>query len=347
MKVSIILVCWNGREHLGTCLDSIASQYLPRDEWEVIMVDNGSSDDSVEFVRVNYPWVKIFLNSQNNYASANNLGIGKAAGEHIVLLNVDTKVEPNWLIECIHTLEKYPQAGAVTSKIYEKAPRLFAVGMRENELLDWEPIGYNEEDDGRYDGVYPIKFINHCSCLYRRKCLEAAGYLDEDFMMYHEDVDMSIRVRRAGWQLMVNTDSIVHHSAHGSIGKRIHLFNYYIDRNRLFVIAKHYPGQFPHYFATGRFYRYCYKDNGSNFLQGDLALLFAKWLKARDYSPNLADELALILRILKEQSHDRIDNLETGINLKNAGLMKAVCQLEFDLKEIRKELGAVKKEGNR
>ncbi len=345
MKSTVILVSWNSREDLGPCLDSLAAQDLPRDRFEAIMVDNGSSDGSVEYVRENYPWVRVLVNSRNNYAGANNLGIKEAGGDYIALLNIDTRAEPNWLPELVRTLEDHPKAGVATGKIYRQAPGLFAVGMREKEGQDWEPIGDGEQDSGRYDGVYPVRFINHCGALYRRQCLDAVGGLDEDFMMYHEDVDMSIRVHRAGWKLMVNSHAVLHHTVHGSIGQSKHMFNYYIHRNRLYVIAKHYPGQFARYFPLSPFFRYQYRDDSNESFQADLSLLLEKWLTARGYGPGLPEELALIMRTVKERSHDRMDQMEIDLQLKSEGLVKAICQLELDYKDLRRELREFKEGG--
>ncbi len=343
MKCSVILVSWNCVEFIGSCLDSLSNQNFPWDKFEVFLIDNGSSDESVEFVKQHYPWVRVLNNTENNYAGANNLGVEKSSGEFISFLNPDTKVDPDWLKELVETLDSNPKVGVVTSKIYENEPHLFAVGMRETDDLDWEPIGNGEKDNCQYDGVYTVKYINHCSCLYRRECLDKVGLLDTNFMMYHEDVDMSLRVRRAGWQLMVNTNSIVYHQVHGSIEKSKHMFNYYIDRNRLYVIAKHFPRQFAENFSTSRFYRYGYEDHSGDSLQRDLIVLFDYWLKERDSSSNLSSEFALILRKLKERSHDRLDQFETDLKLKSEGFLKAICQLEFDMEGVKQKLVEIKR----
>lgn len=343
IKSSVILVTWNSCEYIGECLDSLLTQNVPRKQYEIIIVDNGSQDGTVEFLHDKYAGLKIFVNEINNYSSANNLGFKKSSGNYISFLNPDTRVEQDWLNKMIRTLDEHPKAGVVTSKIYENKPVLYSVGMNQIDGLDWVPIGNSEEDRGQYDGVYKVSYINHCSCLYRRKCLDEVGLLDEDFMMYHEDVDMSLRVKRAGWHLMVNSESIVHHQVHGSIIKSRHLFNYFIDRNRLFVIAKHYPRQFGNYFACSRFYRYHYKDDSGDSLQRDLCKMLDKWLKAREYSLNLPKEISIILRNIKEHSHNRLDQFEVDLKLKSEGLVKSVCKLELELDAVRKELGKIKK----
>jgi GT2 family glycosyltransferase len=116
-SVSIITVNYNGEKHLDVCLSSLSCLNYPEDKLEVIMVDNGSTDGSVKFVDKNFPRVKIIKNEINNYCQANNLGIKRAKGRFIALINNDLKLDKDWLIELVSLIKDKNNIGAVTGKV--------------------------------------------------------------------------------------------------------------------------------------------------------------------------------------------------------------------------------------
>ncbi len=128
--VSIIIVNWNGRSHLPDCLDSLAEQTFR--SFEVILVDNGSVDDSVSFVRECYPWVKLALLDENTgFAQGNNFGLAHANGDYIVTLNNDTRVEADWLEFLVRTADAHPDAGMVGCRIcsFDDPDIIDSIGM--------------------------------------------------------------------------------------------------------------------------------------------------------------------------------------------------------------------------
>lgn len=251
-QVSIVIVNHNGLKFLKECFESLYATDYPRNKLEVIMVDNCSQDKSVEFVKENYPWVKVILNEDNNYCRANNLGIKASKGKYVVLLNNDTKVDKNWLIELVKVMESDEKIGAVGSKILFMDGKIQSVGHQEYPNFYWGDRGFKEEDKGQYDFLQEVPSLCGACTMYRRKCLDDVGLLDEDFIMFVEDVDMAIRCRKKGWKLVIVPSSIVYHHYHGtSLSEEI--ARYYIERNRLFLIAKHYPKKLPQALA-GREY---------------------------------------------------------------------------------------------
>jgi hypothetical protein len=116
-SVSIIVVNYNGKRFLEECFDSIFSLSYPKEKLEVILVDNGSTDGSLDLVKDKYPNVLIIQNTVNNYCKANNLGIASSKGKYVALLNNDVKVEKNWLIELIKIMERDERIGAVMGKV--------------------------------------------------------------------------------------------------------------------------------------------------------------------------------------------------------------------------------------
>ena len=132
--VSIIIVNWNGRSYLPDCLDSLAEQTFG--DFEVILVDNGSVDDSVSFVRESYPWVKlVLLDTNTGFAKGNNFGLEHASGDYIVTLNNDTRAEAGWLAALVRTAHAHPGAGMVGCRIAHLMILISSI------RLAWESVG--------------------------------------------------------------------------------------------------------------------------------------------------------------------------------------------------------------
>lgn len=243
-SVSVITVNYNGKQFLNDCFKSLLNLNYPKNKLEILMVDNGSQDGSLDYVRKKFPTVKVIIDSKNNYAKANNLGIKTARGEYIALINNDVKVDKNWLITLVRTAQEDITIGAVGSKILFMDGSIQSVGHQEYPNFYWGDIGFKDKDDIRYGLTKEVVSICGCSVLYRRKCLKDVGLLDEDFNMFMEDVDMGIRCRKKGWKLVTCPESILYHKFHGSIGSEENA-RYWQETNRLFLIVKHWPEKLP------------------------------------------------------------------------------------------------------
>jgi len=242
--VTIITVNFNGKQFLADCFYSLAALNYPKDKLEIIMVDNQSQDNSVQYVQDNFPAVKVIVNDTNNYAKANNLGIRDSNGEFIALINNDTKADPDWLKELINIVVKDGTIGAVGSKILFPDGSLESLGHKKCQNFYWQDIGFGEKDSDKQIITEDISSICGCSVLYRRKCLEDVGLLDEDFNIFMEDVDMGIRCRGKGWKLITCPESIIYHKFHGTI-KSEEKARDWQEINRLLLIAKHWPEDLP------------------------------------------------------------------------------------------------------
>lgn len=238
--VSVITVNYNGKHFLEDCFESLYNLYYPKDKLEIIMVDNGSSDGSVDYVKNKFYNIKLILNTENNYAKANNLGIREAKGEYIALINNDVKIDKNWLITLIKTAQNDISIGAVGSKILFMDGSIQSMGHRECPNFYWEDIGFGDKDISQYSMATEVSSICGCSVLYRMDCLKDVGLLDEDFNMFMEDVDMSIRCKIKGWKLITCPESTVYHKFHSTIGSENNA-KYWQEINRLLLIAKHWP----------------------------------------------------------------------------------------------------------
>lgn len=259
-RVSVVIVNFNGLAYLEKCLQSIFSADAEGICLEVILVDNCSTDDSRAFVSGTFPGVRVLENDRNNFARALNLGISNAAGDYVALLNNDMAVDQNWLQAATEMMMGDERIGAVQSKIrFMGNGRINSAGVEAVEDFYFRDIGFDEKDAGQYDTPRELEYFSGGAVLLRRACLSDVGGFDEDFIMYCEDVDYSIRCRRKGWKIFYAPASLVHHKYRGSASSA--LCEYFCSRNRLFCIAKHFPERLPAGIRTSHIFQKGEKKN--------------------------------------------------------------------------------------
>ena len=241
--VSVIIVNWNGLDHLPDCLDSLASQTFR--DFEVVLVDNGSTDGSVGFVRERYPWVKLVPLAENTgFATGNNRGLEQARGANIVTLNNDTRAEPDWLEKLVEAAQAHPRAGMVGCRI---------CSFTDPDLIDSVGMGICPDgmSRGRYrnqrwsnlrmQDVEEILFPSACAALYKRGMISEVGFFDDDFFAYAEDSDLGLRGRLAGWEAVLATRAVVHHKYSQTTGSLSPLKVFLVERNHYWVALKSFP----------------------------------------------------------------------------------------------------------
>lgn len=245
-KVSVIIPNWNGKKFLKTCLDSLETQTFR--DFKAILVDNGSSDGSVEFLRENYPEVEIIALDKNyGFAKGNNIGIEETLKDkdvkYIALLNNDTKVEPDWLKELVKVAELDGQIGSCQPKVLSlDDPKIIdAIGIRITKNGKAIQIGYETEDRGQHNQVKEVFGACAGSALYKREMFDQIGLFDEDFFAYFEDVDLVLRARLAGWKCMYVPKAIVYHVHSATYGKDSPFKGYFLTRNQYYYIIKNLP----------------------------------------------------------------------------------------------------------
>lgn len=266
--ISIITVNYNGKHFLPNFLQSLLTAVKAHFETEIIIVDNVSTDDSVAWIRERHPDVKVIQNDINNYTKAINLGIMSAKGEYITLVNNDAELHPEWLGNLWEAFQTDERIGAVQSKIlFADRRTVNSAGAEEAESFYFRDIGFGEEDVGQYDEAREIDYCSGGSVMLRRRCLEDVGAFDEDFIMFFEDVDFSIRARQAGWKILYCPRSIMYHKYHGSSSNE--LCDHLCNRNRFLIIAKHFPLKLAESIRTSYFYQ-----------RGELNLLYHSLLEA-------------------------------------------------------------------
>jgi len=206
MKLSIIIVSYNVRSYLEQCLQSVRKA-LEGIEGEVWVVDNNSQDDSVDVLRSNYPWVRLIANTENmGFARANNLAIRQSQSDYVLLLNPDTIVEEPTLRGVLDFMDAHPEAGGAGVMMHN-ADGTLAPESRRGLPTPWvaglKMLGFTSRyymSHLPWDEPGRIDVISGAFCMLRRKALDQIGLLDEDFFMYGEDIDLSYRLLKGGWQ---------------------------------------------------------------------------------------------------------------------------------------------------
>jgi GT2 family glycosyltransferase len=210
--VSIIIPNWNGLVHLKDCFDAIGRQTLR--PLETIMVDNGSTDGSFEFVQRKYPHVHIIGLSENlGFAFAVNRGIECARGEFIALLNNDTELDSCWLEALAFALNNDPTLGSVACKMVNFYDRTLIDSAGDGLTRFGSPYsrGYRERDGVRFSRRELVFGTCAGAALYRKEVFTAVGQFDEDFVSYYEDVDLSLRAQLAGFKCLYVPEAVCYH----------------------------------------------------------------------------------------------------------------------------------------
>ena len=233
VKVTVIIVTWNGRQHLEPCLEALAAQ--TRRDFEVIVVDNASTDGTVELLRESYPHVRLLCNADNlGFAVANNQGIRASSAPFVATLNNDTIPDPEWLAALLRSFESAEadsRLGAVASKmVFADAPHVVnSCGIALDPAgIAWDLWG------GRPAQLVdrPREVFGACAgaALYRRGMLDDVGLFDEDFFAYFEDLDLAWRALQRGWRCVLAPDAVVRHHHSGTLGEGSPVKRYLLAR---------------------------------------------------------------------------------------------------------------------
>ena len=259
--ISISIVNLNGRDYLEKCLESIKKLEYPAELIEIIIVDNGSSDGSIDFIASDHPDAKLIRNNRNTgFAFANDQAAEAAKGEYIAFLNNDTVVDSKWLIELLRPIFGDKEVIASGSKVLSAdGSKLDFVGG----MINFEGKGFQidygipvEKDTHRQYEFLP--FVNGGAMMIKRKVFLEAGGFDRDFFAYYEDVDLGWRLWVLGYKVIFAPGSIVYHHHHGT-SKNFDedKLRFLKERNSLYSIFKNYDD-----------------DNLAKILSGSLSNIF-------------------------------------------------------------------------
>lgn len=250
-KVGIILVNYKdyAEKFLSACLDSWRAQSYPSNDRQIYIVDNASSEKSLSYLRTACPEAVILPREDGNYAAANNFGFKRAISDgcqYVVTVNMDTEMAADWLLELVRALDENPSAGIAQSKIMlyprneeeQKDPRINSLGNVIHFLGFGFTDGYGEAD--REISGYPeiAGYASGCSFIIRSELFEKIGGYNEEFYMYHDDIELSLKVKLSGQKIILAPRSVIFHKYEFS--RSVGML-YYMERNRYLTLLTFFP----------------------------------------------------------------------------------------------------------
>jgi GT2 family glycosyltransferase len=243
MKLSIVILCWNDKKVIGECLRSICAETTPG-SYEIIVSDNGSTDGCLEFIKENYPQVKVIENGRNlRFAKANNVGIEVCQGEYILILNPDTIIHDRCLDKLVARADREPEVGAFGCRVlnfdgsYQLSAQPFPTAFRElivafqvrwlgylsDRFLGDTYVGWKGESEKRVD------WITGCFMLIRGDLLKRLKGFDAQFFYYYEDTDLSRRIWEAGFPIVYTPEGTITHLKGFSTSQRLPPVTFAVD----------------------------------------------------------------------------------------------------------------------
>lgn len=241
-RVSVVIPNYNGKQYLKPCLDSLERQEY--EDLQVILVDNGSEDGSVPFVREHYPWVRLIALEENTgFCGAVNAGIRAGKGTYVILLNNDTVAERHFVGSLVNIMDDRPRAFSCQAKMLQMHDRTrMDDGGNYYCALGWAFAVGKGKPESEYDREKQIFSACAGAAIYRRDVLEEIGYFDEEHFAYLEDMDIGYRARLRGYENWYCPRARVLHVGSGTTGSRYNLFKVrYSSRNNIYLIYKNMP----------------------------------------------------------------------------------------------------------
>jgi GT2 family glycosyltransferase len=241
--LTVAVLSYDGRHLLEVILPSLARQSFR--DFEVVVVDNGSRDDTVAWLREHWPEVEVVSLPENiGVTAALNVCARAGRGELVGLFNNDLELEPDCLGELVAALREHPGAGWAAAKLRDFQRRELLDGA--GDVFTWAATGgrrgHGERDLGQYDTPRTIFGACGGAALYRRSVLREVGEFDEDFFAFYEDVDWNLRAQLAGFSCRYVPTAVVYHMGSATIGRGLSDFTrYHLWRNTLWIIAKDLP----------------------------------------------------------------------------------------------------------
>ncbi len=239
-KASIIVLNWNGKHYLKDCLSSIAE--IPREpSFECIMVDNGSTDGSVEYVEKNFKWVRVVRSGENlGYAGGNNLGAREAKGEFLIFLNYDTRVEKNWLSGLLDAFKENRIAAVQSKVLFDNDSSKINTFGTDTHVTGLTVCKHIFKEDKGLEKTEEVSGFSGSSVMIPKRLFFELGGFDDDFFLYLEDTDFGWRATLAGHRILATPKSIIYHKYKLKMNPKIFMYN---ERNRQVMILKNYSAK--------------------------------------------------------------------------------------------------------
>lgn len=242
--IRVLILNWNGRAYLEACLNALRAQtYAPE---SVILLDNGSTDDSIAFVRDRFPEVVVRANGGNlGFAAGNNVALDALAADAALLLNPDVVLSPGCLAALAAALAADPTIGMAGCKLWYPGGTILqhAGGFITHPQALPGHYGIGEPDTGQHDTPRDVEYLIGGALAVRRAALEQVGLLDEGFFLFFEDVDLCARVRAAGWRVIYAPQATGVHVESATTGKGSFAYLQRFHTGRWRYLLKHFPAE--------------------------------------------------------------------------------------------------------
>ena len=253
-KIFIVIPNWNGADFIAPCLKSLKKQSINA---QVVVVDNGSVDESVAIIESDFPEVHLIkLDHNTGFAGGVNTGINYAldeGAEFVALFNNDATAETDWLKNLVKAAEGHPEAGIVTGKFMRMDKKhIDSTGDCYSVWAMPFPRGRNQLDKGQYDTAEYVFSGTGGASLYRVSMFDEIGLFDEEFFAYYEDVDISFRAQLYGWKVWYEPRAAAYHHVSGTSSKLGNFSRYHATKNFYMLYAKNMPARL--YWKYGLFF---------------------------------------------------------------------------------------------
>jgi len=235
--VSIIVVNWNGMKYIKDCLESLLKQTYKN--FEIVVVDNASTDGSIEYVEKNFPMVNVIKNKKNlGFAEGNNIGINNCQGQYVALFNPDAVAEKDWLLRLVTSLKTSEKIGGACGKLYYLGDRFGkdAVFCTWSKVNPFSAAPYNFRNN---EPTSNIDYLTGAAMVVKKNVIQKIGLLDPQYFLYFDETDWCARMIRAGFDLVYVPTAIAWHTVSGLVSesdKKI----YYMERSRLRFATKNF-----------------------------------------------------------------------------------------------------------
>ncbi len=242
--VSVVVINWNGRDYLRSCLEALAKQTFR--DFEAIVVDNGSTDGSIEMMKTSdfgIP-VKLVENGRNlGFCAANNRGFAASRSRLVAMLNNDAEPDPRWIEALVACFVGRDDVGMAACKIvvWEDPRRIDKVGHLI--YLDGQNRGRGsgQIDCGQFDRIEECAWPDGCAAMFRREVIDQTGGLDEDLFIFGDDSEFGLRARILGWKCLYTPEAVVRHHRGGAVAVASTRRLFLIERNRVLLAVKLFP----------------------------------------------------------------------------------------------------------
>ncbi len=241
--VSVIIANLNSRQYLARCLLSLMDIDYPKQKLEIILVDDASSDDSVDFIKHKFPSVKIIRNKKSlGPAESRNIGIKIAKGNLIAFLDNDVEVEANWLKPLVDTIISNGNIAICSPKVLflHNKKQINSAGGAVNMYGDGWGRGVFEEDRYQYDNKKNIFFGCSVAMLTKKEIIERIGCFDKDYFYLYEDLDYAWRANLIGFKVAYVPESVVYHKFGATMKRDSSVVRFFTERNRILTLLKNY-----------------------------------------------------------------------------------------------------------